>query len=524
MSETTQVEESYVAHLEERLAALEFALESPEWRLLTAQSDVEFSRQGLRAITELARIMYLKQPLIKRGVSVKRFYVWGQGWTVRAGEEDIQTCLDEFLYGQKNDDSIGGHEARMQLEVELETDGNLFFVFFPNRLTGRVRVRTIPFSQVEDVISNPDDAREPWYYRRIWTEQSFSAETGLVAGGMRTAYYPDWRYDPVSKPTTIGGYPVLWDSPIYHVRIGGFSDWKFGISEVYDAIDWAKAYKDNLEDWASIVRAYRRFAFQLSTPGGSRAVAAAKAKLSTTMGAVGGERNPPPVTGSTFIGSEGATLQPIATGGATVSPEDGRRLLLMVAASSGLPETFYGDASIGSLATAKSLDRPTELMMEDRQQLWRDVFLNIFEFVTRWAVKAPQGMLSSMASVTREVDDGQYSENVGWDESVDASISVDFPPLVQHDIPALVGSIVQAATLGGAGTLAGTIDLVTLSRLLLTALGATDADEILERMFPDGEIPEESESQAEERPQAESLMIDAVKEMRNAIARLVESN
>lgn len=525
MSETPV---AYVTQLEERLAALEWALDDPQWRRLTTGAEQEFTRAGLRDITELCRVMMLKNPIVKRGVSVKRFYVWGQGWTIRAKDEQIQEAIDAFLYDQKNDDVIGSHEARMQLEVELETDGNLFFCFFVNTITGRIRVRRIDFDQIDDVIYNPDDAKEPWYYKRVWTEQRFDVSTGSIHTEQRTAYYPDWRYTPLSQPATIGSHPVHWDKPVYHVKIGGFSNWKFGLSEIYDSIDWAAAYKNFLEDWASIVRAYRRFAFQLTTPGGSRGIAAAKAKLGTALGnGTGIDSNPPPITGSTFIAGEGTSLQPVRTSGATVSAEDGRRILLMVAASSGLPETFYGDANIGSLATAKSLDRPTELMMEDRQQLWRDVFINILTFVQLWAVKAPQGVLRGIGRIVDEVEDGQHNETVEWGDAVDGAVAVEFPPLLQHDIPQMVAATVQAATLGAAGTLAGTVDLPTLSRMLLTLLGVPDADEIVERLFPDGEVPEEDEpdlpeledeeSELPQRPQAESLMIQAVQELRHAI-------
>ncbi len=509
------------SELLERIAALEFALESPEWQRLAASADQEFTRKGLKDITELSRVMFLKNPIVKRGVSVKRFYVWGQGWTIRAKDKRIQEAIDAFLYDQKNDDVIGSHEARMQLEVELETDGNIFFCFFVNKVTGRIRVRTITFDQIEDVIRNPDDAKEPWYYKRMWTEERFNVDSGSIQTVQRTAYYPDWRYNPVNKPATIGGYPVQWDMPVYHVRIGGFSNWKFGLSEIYDSIDWAAAYKNFLEDWASIVRAYRRFAFQLTTPGGSRTVAAAKTKLNTTIGALGGETNPPPVTGATFIASEGHNLQPVRTSGATVSAEDGRRIMLMVAASSGLPETFYGDANIGSLATAKSLDRPTELMMEDRQQLWRDVFWNILYFVMLWQVKAPSGSLRGMATVKADVEDGQITETVEWTDETNDDISVDFPPVLQHDIPQMVEATIKAATLGASGTLAGTVDLPTLSRVLLTMLGVPDADEIVERLFPNGEVPEPEPTTdtLPERPQAEALMIQAIKDLQDAILK-----
>lgn len=503
LQESGSPQGAYVAELEERLAALEWALESPEWRRLTATSDQEFTREGLKNITELCRIMFLKNPLVKRGVTVKRFYVWGQGWTIRAKDEQIQAAIDAFLYDQKNDDVIGSHEARMQLEIELETDGNLFFCFFINKGTGRIRVRTISFDQVEDIIYNPDDAKEPWYYRRMWSEQRVNLETGAIETTNRTAYYPDWRYKPVNQPQTIGGHPVYWDRPVYHVRVGGFSNWKFGLSEIYDAIDWASAYKNFLEDWASIVRAYRRFAFQLTTPGGNKAVTAAKAKLNTTLGTGNGETNPPPTTGSIFVGSEGHNLQPVRTSGATVSAEDGRRLLLMVAASAGLPETFYGDADIGTLATAKSLDRPTELMMEDRQQLWRDVALNIINYLETWAIKAPQGALRGLGRVIEVIEDGQLTETIEWNEGVAGDVAVDFPPILQHDIPAMVGAIVKAATLDAAGELAGTIDIVSLARILLTTLGVQDADEILEQMFPGGVVPEPEDEPEAEDPEEE---------------------
>src|SRR5690606_19652667 len=116
---------------------------------------------------------------------------------------------------------------------------------------------------------------------------------------------------------------------------------------------------------------------------------AAKTKLASSSSGDGTITNPAPVVGSTFISGAGVKLEAVKTSGATVSAEDGRRIMLMVAAAMNLPETFYGDASVGSLATAKSLDRPTELAIKDRQSLWIDVLNAIHDFVLFWQVKAP---------------------------------------------------------------------------------------------------------------------------------------
>lgn len=513
-AEMAEAFEAENAELRERLAALELALESVDWRLLSAQAEHEFSREGLRTITELSRVMYLKNPLVQRGVNVKRFYVWGQGVSTKAAEPAIGEVIRAFEADQKNVASLTGHQARMTLETELQTDGNLFFVFFVSRSTGRVRVRTIPFEEIDEVICNPEDSKEPWYYVRRWTQQSLMAD-GQIQSEAKTAIYPDWRYNPTAKPNSLRGYEVHWETPIYHVRVGGFSNWKFGISEIYDTIDWARAYKEFLEDWSSIVRAYRRFAFQLSTPGGRRGISAAKSKLQTTYGSSGGtgaETNPAPSVGSTFIASEGVQLQAVRTSGATVSAEDGRRLLLMVAASIGLPETFFGDVSVGTLATAKSLDRPTELAMMDRRTLWTSVLRNIYEFVLLWAVKA--GELRGVGRIERQIEDGQIEERVRWNEDVDATVAITWPPLIEKDVGERVDAIVKAGTLGGP-SLAGTIDLPTLARMLLVTLGVEDVDEIVERLFPDGA---EDGGQTPERSQAEAAMVEALRDLRAVLA------
>lgn len=512
-----RVYEAEAIQVFERLASLEMALEAQGWRVLSADADNEFSREGLRDITRFARIMALKNPLIKRGIAVQRLYVFGQDYNVTAKQEEIDDLLTQFYDDTRNLAELTSQQAIGQKEVELMTDGNLFFVFFVNTATGRVRLRSIPFDEIDDRIANPDDAKEPWYYLRRWNETIINQTSGIQETTPRAAYYPDWRYTPTARPAVIGDIPVQWDRPVFHVRVGGYGNWKFGLSEIYDAIDWARAYKEFLEDWASIVRAYRKFAFQLSTPGGRTALGAAKTKLNAgPLG--GGAVDMPPSVGSTFISGPDVSLTPVRTSGATVSAEDGRRLLLMVAASFGLPETYFGDASVGTLATAKSLDRPTELKMIDRQTLWATTLGAIHDYVLFWAVKAPQGPLRGLGRVVATVEDGQLAEQLVWNDGVEAHVVVSFPPVVTDDIAQTVTAITQAATLGGS-PLAGTIELPTLAGLLMSALGVKDSDEILAGMFPDGQAPETPEP-----GMAESIFTDAVKELRQALVKLQEGD
>jgi hypothetical protein len=168
--------------------------------------------------------------------------------------------------------------------------------------------------------------------------------------------------------------------------------------------------------------------------------------------------------------------------------EDGRRLLLMVAAAVGLPESFFGDVSVGNLATAKSLDRPTELRFINRQTLWGDIHRAILGFAIMQAVKA--GVLKGKIIIeddgTPRVElypnpDETNPDKVGMPR--DATVTVDFPSILEHDTPALVTSIVSAATMNGQPQ-AGVIQAKTVSKLLLQALNVDDVDSLLDELYP----------------------------------------
>ena len=461
----------------ERIASLELALEDEGWLKQGMLSKLEFSRAGLLKICQLSRVSYLKNPLIQRGVNAQVYYVFGQGMSITAKDEELNEVIQGFLGDAKNKAELTSHQARGYKEVDLQTEGNIFFVLFTDPRSGRVKVRTLPVDEVDDIITNPEDSRDNWYYKRTWGQTGLNFETGILSTKQQTAYYPDWRHRPDIKPETIGSHKVMWDAPVYHVRVGGLGRMRFGVPEVYAAIDWAVAYKDFLENWSTIVKAYARFAFKVTGLKSQGALNAVKTKLESTL-ATGSEKNPPPVTASTLLEPGNVKMDPVRTAGATTSADDGRRLLLMVAAVMGLPETFFGDASVGTLATAKSLDRPTELKMISRQTLWTNIHKDILDYVVARAVEA-----NVISGTVTEEDDGTPLIDLG---DTDPTIVISFPPILEHDVDAAVSAIVKAGTLDGK-PLAETIDISTLTRMLLTALGEDNIDKLMEDIHPVGE-------------------------------------
>ncbi len=491
--EVTQLRESY-GLVSERLAELELAIEDRNWQKLTAESNREFSRQGLRIIAGMSRLFFLKNPLTKRAVSVKAMYVWGQGVNISAADDDVDGVLQAFMDDYDNRKEMFGHQAKVDKEVDLEINGNVFFVLFPNISSGEVKISTIPFDEIEDIKTDPDNRKRPRYYVRQWTSQYFDEVTGVDKPLAKKEYYPDWRYLPKKnqRPDKINGCDVHWESPIYHIKVGGLDDMRFGVPETYAGLDWVRAYKEFLEDWATLTRAHSRVAWKFATKQGQAGVAAAKAKLGTTV-ATGGtsfETNPAQVTGSSFI-STGDTMEPMKTAGAHVSMEDGRRLGMMAGSAHGIPETMlFGDVSKGAHATAKTLDRPTELMMKERQGMWIDVLKDIFDYVIDWSIVAPSGRLNGMSTVkyVEGADTLEGADLLGPknDQLLDRHIDVDFPPVLQQDLKDLISAIVSATTLDGNAPNGAFPDKRFVAGLLLKALGEDDVDEVLDQWFPEG--------------------------------------
>lgn len=496
-----------VLGLRERLWELELALEDRGWKRQLAIAATEFSRYGIQQLILISRLYFIKNPLIRRGVQVSADYVFGRGFEISSQDEAANETIGEFLKANKSE---LGQAALCEKHEQLNTDGNIFFAFFTDVQTGTVQVRTIDPTEISEIVCDPEDQGKPWYYKRDWMYQDFSMRAGIVQPATKTTWYVDIDYNPPDRPTEIGGKPIATEASgdyvrILHFKDGGLCKWHFAAPPIYAALDWARAYRHFLEDWASITRALARFAWNVETQGGQGAIAALKQTLATTLAndGVSIETNPTPTVASSFVTGPGNKLTPVKTAGSTTEPEQGRRVMLMVAAAMGLPETFFGDASTGSLATALSLDRPTELKFLRAQEKWREVLQRICQYALERSATAPRGRLKE----AREKNPAPQP----------VTIDVKFPAILEHDINARVGAITEALTLNQPGI--NGIDLKTGVGLLLSELGVEDVQSVLDAMYPEGSYKPERDMEAEPAEPTPEAVDKAVEAIRKAVAK-----
>jgi len=331
------------ANYGETINELELALEDVGWNKLSGADEHDFSRDGLRKICKNSFLFFEKNPLIGRSVETKANYVFGQGVTIKAEHPLVDEVVQTFMDDRKNKKVFSTVIQLVKLEKDLNIDGNLFFAFFKNS-DGQVRISPIIFDEIWDTVTNPEDKNEVWLYERQWNDKRDSSGHFVSTGKVRKEYYPDWEHRPSNANPTYNGKPVHWESPVYHVKVNAVLNQKFGLSEIYSAQDWARAYNRFLQDWATIVRSYARFAWQMTKKSGSGGRLAAKTKLDSQISS--DNYKPAPAAGSVFIGSDDTKMAPMRTAGATTSAEDGRRLLLMVCAATGLPECYSEDTEV----------------------------------------------------------------------------------------------------------------------------------------------------------------------------------
>uniref|UniRef100_A0A6M3L5N5 Putative portal protein n=1 Tax=viral metagenome TaxID=1070528 RepID=A0A6M3L5N5_9ZZZZ len=435
----------------------EYGVGAAEYEL--AVDDIGWDRMGLSASEGLsdmrrvatvkkARAYYIADPLSKQAVRTWTNYSMGRGISWKADDGGTQDTLKAFWTDKVNQPILSAQGQRKSSDMML-VDGEVFFVFF--KKSGDVKVRRIDPLEITEIITDPDDKETPKLYKRQWSD---------MTGATATAYYPDWLND--DSPDTeykdsqgASQHATEQEGIVYHIPFMNLGS--RGISLLISAMDWSKAHRKFLEARAAITQSLALFAWKAKTKGSSTAVNALKTQLQSTYASgTGAETNPPPARAATWIENEAVDMQPIRVDtGASNAQVDGNMLLQLFGTAVGIFPHYFGAGEAFRLATATAMERPMRVQFEAYQQLWADIYDNIFNYV---------------------MDQNNVSEDKRY-------VDIDFPPIVEKDATDSITAIVQVLTV--IPELIGD----DIKKLILTNLGVNNPDEVLENL---GDNPTES--------------------------------
>lgn len=444
---------------QENIGQLQLALEDVGWSKMSAWGEQEFSREGLTKACRLNRVMAAANPLIKRGLSIRHAYVFGGGFEIKAKDPAANDVIRRIIEDKGNQRAVFGEQACETNERVLGTDGNLFFAAFANPRTGHVRFRTIPFDQINDIIFNPEDRTEPWFYLQEYSKQTIQPD-GTTRDEPVKIYHPDIDYQPARRLRKIGDVKVDWTSPIIHQKVNAQDTWKFGLGDAYAAIPWARTYRDFLADWAVLIKALSQFAFKISGGNAGKAdILRQQVARATAQGA--------PV-GQTAVMDASTTMEAIPKSGATIDSESGKPLAAMVAAALGIPVTMLlsDPGQTGARAVAETLDVPTINEMNARRNVWKQTFLTMAHYALEWAVRAPAGGLAG--TILRD----PWSGELDISTDVDDTVEITWASLKDSSTASKVQAVANADMTGKLPP------LITL-KLLLEALEIPNVEDVI---------------------------------------------
>ena len=340
----------------------ELALEDQGWiRAGTTANDIitELARTDT---VKLSRLYYTKDPLAKQAIRLWTDYTFGTGMTWSCEDERASGVLTDYWHS-RNNQTVLSTKGQRRNSTKLLVDGELFIALF---LGKTVLVRLIDPLEITEIITDPDDRDNERYYKRDWSDSM---------GGQHTDYYCSHRNpkDEACKSTTGASIQATSNAKnvlVYHLAWDNIG--QRGLPLLTPALDWIKQYRRFLASRVAIMLALARFAWKVKVQGGATAVAAAKAHFD-------GQEIP---AGSVGVENAGSDMQPIRTdSNARGAYDDGRMLKLQVAAAVGIPEQYFGDISIGNLATAKTVELPMMKMFQSYQAIWADAFQDIDELI-----------------------------------------------------------------------------------------------------------------------------------------------
>jgi hypothetical protein len=479
---------------------VELMFQNIGWQRENQLDRMEFSRWGIQQIILICRLYYVKHPWIRRGVNLSASYVFGQGVELSSPDPAANDVLKDFRERNK---SALGQIALVEQEKRKAYDGNVFWVLFPDKQDkGAVSVRVVDTTEIEEIITDPEDAETPWYYRRIWMQRELDQSTAQFKNVKYERWYPALNYEPEAKPAEIGGKTVAWDSPIYHRKVGHVASWRFGCPRVQPAVDWSREGKKILTACASVTAALSQIAIDIETKGGQQVVASLKEQMGTGVGPTSSlmDINPPAISGSMFAHGPGMALKAFKARGQGTDPSEVKEYRNMAACALEIPPTWLGDMETSNLATAQTLDRPTELGFLLKQEEWQEDLVVMGIYALRISRGAPSGRLREakkdcvIREAARVQRDGHWFhvEAAKPDPKV-VEVLCNFPAIRQGDIPAMVTATVEAMTLANKSGMVVGIDARAGVRKLYDLLGIDGGDELTDLQYPDGSYdPERS--------------------------------
>jgi hypothetical protein len=295
------------------------------WRSVGMGGEREAPFAEHREALALSDDAYRHNPLAFRIVELGVDFVLGRGAALRCSDQAAEEWLREWWAHPLNNLPL----RQFDLCRELSLAGELFVTLHTSPLDGLTYLRPVPARQIDRIETSPEDLEDEWRYH-----QSVGGADHGIDGRW-------WSRDEMR-----------------HYAVNRLVGTTRGQGDLATLLPWLRRYKDWLTDRVRLNKHRQAFLFDVTLEGADRrALVARQTELAV-----------PPEPGSVLVHNEKETWRAVRPEvGADESAADGLALRLMIAAGSGFPLHFLGEAEEANLATAEAMGAPTLRRLERRQ-------------------------------------------------------------------------------------------------------------------------------------------------------------
>ena len=350
------------------------ALEDEGWLALSGTTGEVITDAARKTNLKLSRLFALKDPLGKQSIRLWTDYTFGSGMTFNSDKPKAKAILAGYWNSKANQAVLSARGQRKSCD-KLLIDGEVFFALFLGK-NDDTKIRRIDPLEITEIITDSDDKEDVRYFKREWIDAQNIQHTDFYRSTTNI------KGEPADKPIKDSSGRVVkhtQEALIYHLTYNTIT--QRGNPLLLPALVWMKYFTKFLSSRIGIMLAAAKWAWKTKVAGGQTAVDAIKAK--TNDQEIPG--------GSHIVENLGSDTQPIKTDtGAMKAYQDGRMVKLQVAAAVGLSEQYFGDISIGNLATAKTVELPMMKMFQSFQKVWNDAYQDMDEVVLEFNGVSPK--------------------------------------------------------------------------------------------------------------------------------------
>jgi len=458
------------------------------WEQLGGGYSMDMARARKRA-TDESRRQWIYSVLYQWAVWLWTNYGFGENIIVTAkdakpeGEiaeaETLKYGEDYFreFWGASRNQPVLAADKLHTLSNRVLVDGNQFLSYSASTLDGQATVRKIKPSEIAEIVTDPQDASVPWFYKRQWS----------VKDASRTWYYPSWEAffsdDLEKKAEVLPKGAVRADTMrVNEERLGTAvciqhiahnckeedSLWGWPLSVA--GAPWLREHKKFRENRSAVAASRAMYTWKTKVQGGSRGVGSIQSQLASAF-ATGGTRetNPPPVAGSTWVENPAAVLEALSQNtGAGDAKEDGNALAWMGLLGLGVYPHYGGIGDVLRWATAQMLEGPILRQWSRYQLFWSAQFRTMVRIVLKFREEyGSAGAVNGAKFAT-------YEAEVSTDRLVEtdlAAITGAVSEFYREVLVPLIDNGIVSRELAGAIT-------ARVLRIMLQALGVSDAEDV----------------------------------------------